>query len=61
MEVAREVVDVAVAAQPYEAVMKRGLPTLLHPGALGALLAGQETEVDPGGSIIAWVDKTDVV
>src|SRR5260370_24956017 len=61
MELAREVVDIGVAAQAYEAVMKRGLPTLLHPGALGALLAGQETEVDPDGSVVAWVDEADVV
>ena len=61
MELARELVDVAVAAQPDEAVMKRGLRTLLHPGALGALLAGQETEVDPDGRVVARVDETDVL
>src|SRR5205823_89624 len=62
VEFPRTVVHVvAVSAQPDEAVVKRGFAASLHPGALGALLAGQEAEVDPDGSVVAWVDEFDVV
>ena len=46
---------VGVAAEPDEAVREGGLGRFLDPGALGALLAGEEAEVDVDGGVVARI------